>query len=78
LFEFVYCLIGTIVLYIGIVYIVGLHQENKRLRKWKNDRIELDRKLSEEAFENIRLSCEEIQKSLEEQSKYFEEKCKAV
>jgi hypothetical protein len=53
---------------------ITLHEENKRLRKWKEDRIELSQRLSEETFENIRKSCDDIQKSLEEQSKYFEEK----
>jgi hypothetical protein len=53
---------------------INLHEENKRLRKWKQDRIELDQRLSEEAYEGIRKSCEDLQKSLEEQSKYFEEK----
>jgi hypothetical protein len=53
---------------------IDLLEENKRLRKWKKDRIELDQRLSKEAFENISKSCEDLQKSLEEQSKYFEEK----
>jgi O6-methylguanine-DNA--protein-cysteine methyltransferase len=53
---------------------IDLHEENKRLRKWKQSRIELDQRLSKEAFESIRNSCEDIQKSLEEQSKRFDKK----
>ncbi|WP_144700183.1 hypothetical protein [Fictibacillus phosphorivorans] len=53
---------------------IDLHEENKRLRKWQQSRVEHDQRLSEEVFDSIRESCEEIQKNLEGQFKYFEER----
>lgn len=53
---------------------IDLHEENKRLKNWKQSRIEFDQKMSAESYEKFRKNCEDIQKSLEEQSKYFEEK----
>ncbi|MCM3730059.1 hypothetical protein M3196_00045 [Fictibacillus nanhaiensis] len=59
-------IVVSVVLFFCIDLLITLYKENKRLRDWKQSRIEFDQRLRADSYEKIRLSCEQIDKDLKE------------